>query len=647
MGPWGLHYERTETWWEQSRAWHEYLARCQYLLQQGRFVADVCYLQPEGAPRRFAPPSTAMIEPYVRGGYNFDGCTPEALLTRMSVKDGRIVLPDGMSYRVLVLPQVETMTPALLGKIKDLLTAGATVVAPCPPQKAPGLTDYPACDVQVHALAAEVWGGNTAPATVTERAVGKGRILWGGPLSPKTEPPTNVLPDFGAARWIWYPEGNPAASAPPGKRYFRRVVKLEPGSRVASAQLVMTADNEFICYINGRRVGSGEDFHRGFVMNVKPELKPGENLIAVDATNTTDTPNPAGLIARLSIKLGDGRTVEVSTDGSWQASRKPGHGWSTATKALPGWFTAMDLGPLGMAPWGEIEAAPMAAEVYPPMTALYDWLAKDGLPPDFRADRPLRHIHRRIGDAEVYFVANGAAETLEAGCSFRVAGKQPELWYPETGRIMPFLQYEEKDGCTMLRLRLGPSESVFVVFRRPPDPARQIVSLRFGFRVPAGVQVPYPFARMRNELTEPCSCDLQTADGRSRNFDCRNLAAPRTIGGPWEVAFDPQWGGPAKVTFESLGDWSKRREPGIKYYSGAAVYRTTFKVRPEETKLPHCALVHRTGQGGGHGGSEGQRPGPRHCLEGALSPRRDRGDQARREPPGGEGRQSLDQSPDR
>ena len=116
MGPWGLHYERTQTWWEQSKAWHEYLARCQYLLQQGLFVADICYLQPEGAPRRFAPPSTAMIAPYVRGGYNFDGCTPEVVLTRMSVKDGRIVLPDGMSYRLLVLPQVETMTPALLGQ---------------------------------------------------------------------------------------------------------------------------------------------------------------------------------------------------------------------------------------------------------------------------------------------------------------------------------------------------------------------------------------------------------------------------------------------------------------------------------------------------------------------------------------------------
>ena len=94
MGPWGIHYERTETWWEQTRPWHEYLARCNHLLRQGLFVADLCYLQTEGSPSSmtFAPPTA----------YDFDGCTPEVVLTRMSVRDGRLVLPDGMSYRLLV-----------------------------------------------------------------------------------------------------------------------------------------------------------------------------------------------------------------------------------------------------------------------------------------------------------------------------------------------------------------------------------------------------------------------------------------------------------------------------------------------------------------------------------------------------------------
>ena len=142
MGPWGLHYERTQTWWEQSAAWHTYLARCQFLLRQGLFVADICCLAPEGSPMRFIPPTSVRPAGVERGTYNFDGCPPEVLLTRMKVKDGRLVLPDGMSYRLLVLPAVETMTPRLLRKIKELVAAGATVVGPAP-LKSPSLVDYP------------------------------------------------------------------------------------------------------------------------------------------------------------------------------------------------------------------------------------------------------------------------------------------------------------------------------------------------------------------------------------------------------------------------------------------------------------------------------------------------------------------------
>jgi hypothetical protein len=113
MGPWGLHYERTQTWWEQSAAWHAYLTRCQFLLRQGLFVADVCYLGPEGSPQTLGGQKSFLSGapgreglPRERTGYNFDTCPPEVVLTRMTVKDGRLVLPDGMSYRLLVLPMV-------------------------------------------------------------------------------------------------------------------------------------------------------------------------------------------------------------------------------------------------------------------------------------------------------------------------------------------------------------------------------------------------------------------------------------------------------------------------------------------------------------------------------------------------------------
>lgn len=200
MGPWGLHYERTQTWWEQSLAWHQYLARCQYLLQQGLFVADICYLAPEATPQTWHAP-------FKRDSakYNFDGCPSEVVLKRMSVKDGRIALPDGMNYKLLVLPASETMSPKLLHKIKELAEAGATIVG-APPKKALGLSNYPQSDEEVRKLAAEIWGKCDGKALKINR-IGKGRIIYG-------ETPEEVLTgmkvgrDFSSEKFLRYTHRN-------------------------------------------------------------------------------------------------------------------------------------------------------------------------------------------------------------------------------------------------------------------------------------------------------------------------------------------------------------------------------------------------------------------------------------------------------
>ena len=177
MGPYGVHWERTQTWWNMVPAYHTYLSRCQYLLRQGLPVADVCFLVPEGSPQVFRPPTTAVRgNPPDRLAYNFDGCAPEVVLSTMSVKNGLLVLPDGMSYRVLVLPERETMTPALLRKIKELVEAGATVVGPRV-LKSPSLSGYPDCDAEVKRLADELWGDSDG-IRVTEHRLGKGRVMW-------------------------------------------------------------------------------------------------------------------------------------------------------------------------------------------------------------------------------------------------------------------------------------------------------------------------------------------------------------------------------------------------------------------------------------------------------------------------------------
>jgi len=177
MGPYGVHWERTQTWWDMVPAYHSYLSRCQFMLRRGLPVADVCFLAAEGAPHVFRAPASALRgDPPGPAGAAFDACPPETLLAYAAVDNGRLVFPDGMSYRVLVLPERETMTPALLRKVRDLVMAGATVIGPRP-RKSPSLSGYPECDAEVEGLAAEVWGDCDGD-KVTEHTFGRGRVIW-------------------------------------------------------------------------------------------------------------------------------------------------------------------------------------------------------------------------------------------------------------------------------------------------------------------------------------------------------------------------------------------------------------------------------------------------------------------------------------
>ena len=189
FGPYGVHWHRNQTWWPLVSAYHRYITRCSELLRQGVTVSDVLYLTPEGAPHIFLPPPSALEGSGVladKKGYGFDGCSPKILMARAEVKDGLITFPEGSSYRMMVLPQVETMTPALLAKIRDMVKAGATIVG-TPPVKSPSLSGYPACDEEVKNLAKDLWGSLEAPTPATKRSYGKGAIHWGGELSPANQ----------------------------------------------------------------------------------------------------------------------------------------------------------------------------------------------------------------------------------------------------------------------------------------------------------------------------------------------------------------------------------------------------------------------------------------------------------------------------
>ena len=176
MGPFGINFERTATWWNQGKAWIDYLSRCQFLLQQGRTVADAAYFVGESAPvvmRAGNPPLPA--------GYDYDAVNADVLLRGAAVLNGRLVLASGANYAVLILPPDDAnMTPRMVRRLRDLIRAGLTVVGPRP-QHSPSLDDYPRCDAQVKQIADEIWGPCDGK-TVLENPLGKGRVVWGKSL---------------------------------------------------------------------------------------------------------------------------------------------------------------------------------------------------------------------------------------------------------------------------------------------------------------------------------------------------------------------------------------------------------------------------------------------------------------------------------
>ena len=169
-----------------------------------------------------------------------------------------------------------------------------------------------------------------------------------------------------------------------------------------------------------------------------------------------------------------------------------------------------------------------------------------GVKPDFEAaggnaETDVDYIHRRDGATEIYFVANRGNRPERLKCTFRVSSKSPELWDPVSGAIRPLPEFNQRDGRTEIPLEFAPCGSWFVIFRAQASPAAPSAS--------------------------------------KKNFPTYTLVV--TLDGPWEVAFDPKWGGPPRAKFDQLDDWSKRSEPGIRHYSGAAIYRRSFDLPSE------------------------------------------------------------------
>lgn len=187
----GTEFNRKNTWFYEMDDFLKYIKRCNLLLQQGKYVADIAYFIAEDAPKM-----TGIQEPALPHGYSFDYINGEVIKTRLSVRDGKLSLPDGMKYRILVLPKLETMRPELLSKIKELVYNGAVVLGP-KPIRSPGLQNFGKSEVEIQQLSTALWG-NINGTTIKVNPYGKGMVMDGMDLEEALKL-IDVHPDFKTA----------------------------------------------------------------------------------------------------------------------------------------------------------------------------------------------------------------------------------------------------------------------------------------------------------------------------------------------------------------------------------------------------------------------------------------------------------------
>lgn len=177
----GTHLHRNITWAENLKPLNTYFARTSYMLQRGHYVADIAYLLGEGAPSTM-PFWGKGLQPAPPKGYQYDYINTDVLLNLIKINEqGKLELPNGITYSVLVLPPTEEMSLPVLKKIKELAAAGAIILGQ-KPTRSPGLAGYTGNDSTLKAMAFELWA-DLDGSSRTKRQYGKGTIAWGMDLA--------------------------------------------------------------------------------------------------------------------------------------------------------------------------------------------------------------------------------------------------------------------------------------------------------------------------------------------------------------------------------------------------------------------------------------------------------------------------------
>ncbi|HOX38109.1 MAG TPA: glycosyl hydrolase [Candidatus Brocadiia bacterium] len=191
----------------------------------------------------------------------------------------------------------------------------------------------------------------TAVVKPLEAPISLNRQPWTGPAPKKIEIKDDNALSLAENKWVWYPDDNPLQAAPPGVRFFASTLQIPEGRTVAEAKMRLTADNDFVLFVNGRKTANGDNWQRVYEGDLKDSLRVGENALIVKVANTSANPNPAGLIGRYRVTLDNGQVIESRIDKTWKTSK------GTVNPEAPDlagadWVNAVEIAPFGAGPWG-------------------------------------------------------------------------------------------------------------------------------------------------------------------------------------------------------------------------------------------------------------------------------------------------------
>jgi len=217
-------------------------------------------------------------------------------------------------------------------------------------------------------------------------------------------------------------------------------------------------------------------------------------------------------------------------------------------------------------------------------------LIDQGIGPDFIGEvpetaSPLDYIHRRTDDADIYFVRNRDDAFVPADLTFRVRGRTPEFWHPETGETEPVLVYQSTRLGTKMPVNFGPHDSVVVVFRdRKPAPHWTDVRTSATVEPTAGSGPSMQTQHGRLTVWTEGEFVLENSDDEKQTVVVDALPGPQSFEGPWQVRFPHGWGAPPRIDFPELISWTDHENDSVRHFSGAAAYHQTFGITEESLK---------------------------------------------------------------